>query len=349
MVEMSDEVIVAEGLRKRFKHTEALRGLDLSVPAGTVCGLLGPNGAGKTTAVRILATLTRPDSGRARVAGYDVVRDAASVRGLIGLAGQHAAVDEKLSGRDNLRMFGRLYHLPGRLARKRADELLDQFSLAGAADRVVKGYSGGMRRKLDLAASLIVAPPVLFMDEPTTGLDPRSRADIWAGISELARTGTTVLLTTQYMDEADQLAAQIAVVDAGRVIASGTPGQLKAAIGGALTVVVADAAALGTAASLLQRMTGADPVTEPGHRQVSVAVASDAVTLAGVAVQLSQAGVEAEDIALRRPTLDDVFLRLTGSSLDDAGSPGHGSSPGDDASPGDDGYTARAETAGTAA
>jgi ABC-2 type transport system ATP-binding protein len=208
---------------------------------------------------------------------------------------------------------------------------------------VVKGYSGGMRRKLDLAASLIVAPPVLFMDEPTTGLDPRSRADIWAGISELARGGTTVLLTTQYMDEADHLAAQIAVVDAGRVIASGTPGQLKAAIGGALTVVVADGATLGAAASLLQRMTGGDPVTDPDHRQVSVAVATDAVTLAAVAVELSQAGVEAEDVALRRPTLDDVFLRLTGSSLDAAGSPGHGDSPGDG------GYAAQAETAGTAA
>jgi ABC-2 type transport system ATP-binding protein len=337
MMKMSDEVIVAEGLRKRFRHTEALRGLDLSVPTGTVCGLLGPNGAGKTTAVRILATLTRPDSGRAWVAGYDVVREAARVRGLIGLAGQHAAVDEKLSGRDNLCMFGRLYHLPGRLARQRGDELLNQFSLAGAADRVVKGYSGGMRRKLDLAASLIVAPPVLFMDEPTTGLDPRSRADIWAGISELARTGTTVLLTTQYMDEADQLAAQIAVVDAGRVIASGSPGQLKAAIGAALTVVVTDGAALGTAASLLQRMTGADPVTDPDRRQVSVAVADDAVTLAGVAVELSQAGVGAEDVSLRRPTLDDVFLRLTGSSSGDVGSPGDGD------------CAAQAETAGTAA
>jgi len=337
MTEMSDEVIVAEGLRKRFRHTEALRGLDLSVPTGTVCGLLGPNGAGKTTAVRILATLTRPDSGRARVAGHDVVRDAARVRGLIGLAGQHAAVDEKLSGRDNLRMFGRLYHLRGRLARRRADELLDQFSLTEAADRVVKGYSGGMRRKLDLAASLIVAPPVLFMDEPTTGLDPRSRADIWAGIGALARGGTTVLLTTQYMDEADQLAAQIAVVDAGRVIASGTPGQLKAAIGGSLTVVVADGAALRAAASLLQRMTGADPVTDQYHRQVSVAVASDAVTLAGVAVELSRAGVEAEDVALRRPTLDDVFLRLTGSSSGDGGSSADGN------------YATQAETAGTAA
>jgi ABC-2 type transport system ATP-binding protein len=335
MAKMGDAVIVAEGLRKRFKHTEALRGLDLTVPAGTVCGLLGPNGAGKTTAVRILATLTRPDSGQARIAGHDVVRDAARVRTLIGLAGQHAAVDEKLSGRDNLRMFGRLYHLPGRLARQRADELLDQFSLAVAADRVVKGYSGGMRRKLDLAASLIIAPPVLFMDEPTTGLDPRSRADIWAGIGELARAGTTVLLTTQYMDEADRLAAQIAVVDAGRVIASGTPGQLKAAIGGSLTVVVADGSALGTAANVLQRLTGTGPVTDPDHRQVSVAVTGDAVTLAGVAVELSHAGVQAEDVALRRPTLDDVFLRLTGSSLDD-GAPGGR-------------YTAPAETAGSAA
>jgi ABC-2 type transport system ATP-binding protein len=333
---MDDAVIVAEGLHKRFKHTEALRGLDLSVAAGTVCGLLGPNGAGKTTAVRILATLTRPDSGRARIAGHDVVRDAARVRSLIGLAGQHAAVDEKLSGRDNLRMFGRLYHLPGRLARQRADELLDQFSLAGAADRVVKGYSGGMRRKLDLAASLIIAPPVLFMDEPTTGLDPRSRADIWAGISELARAGTTVLLTTQYMDEADRLAVQIAVVDAGRVIASGTPGELKAATGGSLIVVVADGAALGTAANVLQRLTGAGPVTDPDHRQVSVAVTGDAVTLAGVAVELSHAGVQAEDVALRRPTLDDVFLRLTGSSLDDGGTPARS-------------YAAQAETAGSAA
>src|SRR6204780_391643 len=274
MAKTSAGVVVADGLRKRFKHTEALRGLDLTVAAGTVCGLLGPNGAGKTTAGRILATPTRPGSARARVAGYDVVRDAARVRGLIVLAGQHAAVDEKLSGRDNLRLFGRLYHLPGRLARRRADELLDQFSLAEAAARVVKGYSGGMRRKLDLAASLIVAPPVLFMDEPTTGLDPRSRADIWAGISELARGGTTVLLTTQYMDEADQLAAQIAVVDVGRVIAAGTLGQLKAAIGGALTVVGADGAALGTAPGLPQRMTGADPVAAPDRRLFCVPVSS---------------------------------------------------------------------------
>jgi ABC-2 type transport system ATP-binding protein len=313
---MTDDgaVIVAEGLRKRFKRTHALQGLDLSVPAGTVCGLLGPNGAGKTTAVRILATLSAPDSGRARVAGYDVVADAAQVRARIGLAGQHAAVDDKLSGRDNLRMFGRLYHLPGRLVRRRADELLDQFSLAGAADRVVKGYSGGMRRKLDLAASLIVAPPVLFMDEPTTGLDPRSRADIWAGISGLAAAGTTVLLTTQYMDEADHLAGRIAVVDSGRVIASGTPAELKAAIGGRLTVVVREAGGLAAAAAVLGRMTGGEPVTDPEHRQVSVAVTGDAVTLADVAVELSRTGVAAEDVALRHPTLDDVFLRLTGEA-----------------------------------
>jgi ABC-2 type transport system ATP-binding protein len=312
-----DDLIVAEGLYKRFKRTEALRGIDLSVAAGTVCGLLGPNGAGKTTTVRILATLTRPDAGRARVAGHDVVTDPARVRALIGLAGQHAAVDEKLSGRDNLRMFGRLYHLPGRLARRRADELLAQFSLGEAADRVVKGYSGGMRRKLDLAASLIVAPPVLFMDEPTTGLDPRSRADIWRGIAELAEAGTTVLLTTQYMDEADRLAAQIAVVDAGRVIASGTPRELKSAIGATLTVVVGDAAELGPAASLLARMTAARPLTDPEHRLVTVPVTDDAVTLAGVAVQLSQAGVDAQDVTLRQPTLDDVFLRLTGRTTED--------------------------------
>src|ERR1700689_227710 len=244
MAKTSDGVVVAEGLRKRFKHTEALRGLDLTVAAGTVCGLLGPNGAGKTTAVRILATLTRPDSGRARVAGYDVVRDAARVRGLIGLAGQHAAVDEKLSGRDNLRLFGRLYHLPGRLARRRADELLDQFSLAGAADRVVKGYSGGMRRKLDLIASLIVAPPVLFLDEPTTGLDPRSRAEIWAAVRALAADGTTVLLTTQYLEEADRIADQIVIIDAGLVTAHGSPDELKDSLGSRVDVVLADAAGL---------------------------------------------------------------------------------------------------------
>jgi ABC-2 type transport system ATP-binding protein len=319
------DAILAEGVRKRFEHTEALRGLDLRVPAGTVCGLLGPNGAGKTTAVRILATLTRPDHGMAQVAGLDVVRDAERVRGLIGLAGQHAAVDEKLSGLDNLYVFGRLYHLPGRVARRRAAELLEQFGLAESADRVVKGYSGGMRRKLDLAASLIVAPRVLFMDEPTTGLDPRSRADIWAGIGELAAAGTTVLLTTQYLDEADHLAAEIAVMDTGRVIASGTPDELKAAVGGSLTVVVKDTAALGTAAAVVARMTGADPVRDQSNREVSAPVRGTAVTLADLALALRDAGVDAEDIALRLPTLDDVFLRLTGRASDEpAERPGTG-------------------------
>jgi len=315
----AEDVIIAEGVRKRFKRAEALRGLDLRVPAATVCGLLGPNGAGKTTAVRILATLTKPDHGTASVAGFDVVRDADRVRRVIGLAGQHAAVDEKLSGRDNLYLFGRLYHLSRPVARQRAAELADQFGLVEAADRVVKGYSGGMRRKLDLAASLIVAPSVLFMDEPTTGLDPRSRADIWAGIRELAAAGTTVLLTTQYLDEADHLATRIAVMDQGLVIASGTPDDLKAAIGGSLTVVVKDAAVLGAAASLVARMTGAKPVADQDGLQVSAPVHGTTVTLADLALALRDAGIEAEDIALRLPTLDDVFLRLTGRSADEAG------------------------------
>ena len=209
----NEMAVWAEGLRKRFGRTEALRGVDLEVPRGTVCGLLGPNGAGKTTAVRVLATLTRPDAGQARVAGYDVVREAAKVRFRVGLAGQHASMDDRLSGRENLRMFGRLYHLPERAARTRADELLERFGLTDAGNRLVKTYSGGMRRRIDLIASLIIAPPVLFLDEPTTGLDPRSRGEIWDAIRALVAEGTTVLLTTQYLDEADQLAGSIAVVD----------------------------------------------------------------------------------------------------------------------------------------
>jgi ABC-2 type transport system ATP-binding protein len=227
---MAGDVVEVRGVHKRYGEVRALRGVDLAVPAGSVCGLLGPNGAGKTTVVRILATLTRPDAGTATVAGYDVVRQPDEVRYRIGLAGQHAAVDEKLTGRDNLRMFGRLYHLPHRVARQRADELLEQFDLTGAARRVVRTYSGGMRRRLDIAASLIVAPAVLFLDEPTTGLDPRSRGDVWRSIRDLVAGGTTVLLTTQYLDEADQLADRIAVLDAGKVIAAGTPAQLKASV-----------------------------------------------------------------------------------------------------------------------
>jgi ABC-2 type transport system ATP-binding protein len=304
-------IVLTRGLYKRFGKVEALRGLDLSVAQGTVCGVLGPNGAGKTTALRVLATLSRPDAGRAWVAGYDVVRDPERVRYRIGLAGQHAAVDEKLSGRDNLRIFGRLYHLSERVSRQRADELLDRFGLADAGDRLAGTYSGGMRRRLDLVASLIVAPPVLFLDEPTTGLDPVSRNQIWGTIRDLVRDGTTVLLTTQYLDEADQLADRIAVIDRGRVVASGSPDELKSTIGNRLDVVVRDVAALPAAAEALRRVAGTEPATVPEQRRASVAIGSGSLALAEVVRELDRAGVPAEDVALRRPTLDEVFLRLT--------------------------------------
>jgi ABC-2 type transport system ATP-binding protein len=312
-----EAIVLAEGLRKRFGKTKALRGLDLRVAPGTVCGVLGPNGAGKTTALRIFATLLKPDGGRARVAGYDVVRDPGQVRSRIGLAGQHAAVDEKLSGRDNLRMFGRLYHLSDRTARQRADELLERFGLSEAGSRLAETYSGGMRRRLDLIASLIVAPPVLFLDEPSAGLDPVSRADIWASVRALVADGTSVLLTTQYLDEADQLAGHIAVIDHGRVIASGTPDQLKAAIGDRLDVVVRDEADLPGAAAVLDRLAGTaghGATVEPGERRASAAVSGGTLVLTEVVRELDWAGVSAEDVALRRPTLDEVFLRLTGAS-----------------------------------
>ncbi len=310
----NEPAVWAEGLRKRFGTTEALRGVDLEVPRGTVCGLLGPNGAGKTTAVRVLATLTRPDAGQARVAGHDVVREPDKVRFRVGLAGQHASMDDRLSGRENLRMFGRLYHLPERVARARADELLERFGLAHAGNRLVKTYSGGMRRRIDLIASLIIAPPVLFLDEPTTGLDPRSRGEIWEAIRGLVAEGTTVLLTTQYLDEADQLAGSIAVVDTGRVIASGSPDELKATIGNRLDVVVHDAATLTSAAAVLARATGAEPVTDQAERLVSVPVSRGAASLTEIVRELDRSGVVVEDVALRRPTLDEVFLRLTGQN-----------------------------------
>ncbi|MEU6727792.1 ATP-binding cassette domain-containing protein [Nonomuraea wenchangensis] len=307
---MPDPIVVAEGLHKSFGDTQALRGLDLNVPQGTVCGVLGPNGAGKTTAVRILATLTEPDAGHARIAGHDVVREASKVRERIGLAGQYAAVDDKLTGRGNLRMFGRLSHLSRREAHRRADELLDRFGLADAADRQVAGYSGGMRRRLDLITCLILRPEVLFLDEPTTGLDPRSRGEIWDSIRELVADGTTVLLTTQYLDEADQLADDIAVVDHGRVIATGTPDELKATIGDRLDVTLESPAALPAAMTVLNALTGADPTATDADR-LSVALLGGRLRLADVVRELDRAGVAAADVSLRRPTLDEVFLRLT--------------------------------------
>ncbi|MGP4102855.1 ATP-binding cassette domain-containing protein [Nonomuraea sp. KM90] len=307
---MAEPIVVAEGLHKSFGGTHALRGLDLSVPRGTVCGVLGPNGAGKTTAVRILATLSDPDAGHARIAGYDVVREAGEVRARIGLAGQYAAVDEKLTGRGNLRMFGRLSHLTRREAHRRADELLERFGLMDAADRQVAGYSGGMRRRLDLITCLIQRPEVLFLDEPTTGLDPRSRGEIWDSIRELVADGTTVLLTTQYLDEADRLADDIAVIDHGQVIATGTPDELKATIGDRLDVTLEDPAAMPEAATVLNALTGTEPTTT-GADRLGVALPATGLQLADIVRELDRAGVAAADVSLRRPTLDEVFLRLT--------------------------------------
>ncbi|MFI6090489.1 ATP-binding cassette domain-containing protein [Streptomyces sp. NPDC051218] len=308
---MPGPIVVAEGLHKSFGDTHALRGLDLSVPRGAVYGVLGPNGAGKTTAVRILSTLSDPDAGHARIAGYDVVREAGKVRTRIGLAGQHAAVDEKLTGRTNLRMFGRLSHLSRPEARHRADELLERFGLMEAADRQVTGYSGGMRRRLDLITSLILRPEVLFLDEPTTGLDPRSRGEIWANVRELVADGTTVLLTTQYLDEADQLADDIAVVDHGRVIATGTPDELKATIGDHIDVELEDSSDLLPAAAVLKALAaGTDPTTT-GTDRLSVALPGGALRLYDIVRELDHAGIAAADVRLRRPTLDEVFLRLT--------------------------------------
>jgi ABC-2 type transport system ATP-binding protein len=304
----------AQGLRKHYGDVEALAGVDLAVPKGGVCGLLGPNGAGKTTAVRILTTLARFEAGQATVAGADVRREPALVRARMGLVGQSTAVDEVLSGRQNLTLFGRLYHLDPRAARRRADDLLDQFALANTGDKPVRRYSGGMRRRLDLAASLILAPPVLFLDEPTTGLDPRGRNEVWQSIRELVAGGTSVLLTTQYLEEADQLADQISVIDEGRVIAAGTPAELKSRIGGErIDVVVHDGTQLAAAADILARVTAAE-VERDTHKRLVSAAALDPMTALTEAVRaLAEADIAAEDIALRRPTLDEVFLHLTGA------------------------------------
>ncbi|HEX5201947.1 ATP-binding cassette domain-containing protein [Paractinoplanes rhizophilus] len=303
-------MIFAEGLTRRFGSTTALDGFDLEVPAGTIHGLLGPNGAGKTTAVRILTTLLRPDSGRAEVAGHDVVRRSDRVRARIGLVGQQAAVDEQLSGRQNLEMFGRLHHLGRERARRRAAELLDRFDLTDAADRSAGKYSGGMRRRLDLATGLITDPAVLFLDEPTTGLDPRARNEVWRTIRALAADGTTVLLTTQYLEEADQLADALAVIDHGRVVAAGTSDELKGRLGDDhLDVVVRDPARLDQLVMILQKI--GEPRTDPDRRLVSVPVRDRVAALTTVAHQIKEQGIEAEDIGVRRPTLDEVFLSLT--------------------------------------
>jgi len=305
--------VVAEGLRKRYGATRALDGFDLTVPAGTVYGLLGPNGAGKTTAIRILSTLLRFDAGRARVAGYDVVRQADLVRAAIGLTGQYAAVDEVLSGRQNLVLFGRLHHLPARTARRRADELLEQFGLVDAAGKSAGQYSGGMRRRLDLAASLVMTPRVLFLDEPTTGLDPRSRNGVWAAVRGLVAAGTTVLLTTQYLEEADQLADRILVVDAGRVVAEGTSAELKARIGvDRLEVVIRDAADLASAAAIVDRVAVEPVAVDTEIRQLSAPVADRVAALTEVMRALRDAGIVVADVGLRGPTLDEAFLHLTG-------------------------------------
>ncbi|MEU0687437.1 ATP-binding cassette domain-containing protein [Streptomyces uncialis] len=310
---MSTYAVHAEGLQKRYGEKNALDGFDLTVRRGTVHGLLGPNGAGKTTAVRILSTLITLDGGRATVAGVDVAKDPRAVRTRIGLTGQYAAVDEVLTGRQNLEMFGRLFHLGGAGARRRATELLEQFDLVEAGDRGVGKYSGGMRRRLDLAASMILAPDVLFLDEPTTGLDPRSRGEVWESVRELVAGGTTVLLTTQYLEEADKLASRITVIDRGRSIADDTPDGLKNTVGGdRIEVVVAERADIPRAVRVVAKVSEGEPETEDSERRVHAPVTDRVAALTEVARTLQDEGVQVEDIGLRRPSLDDVFLRLTG-------------------------------------
>ncbi|MFI1025170.1 ATP-binding cassette domain-containing protein [Streptomyces olivaceus] len=310
----------AEGLVKRYGGKHALDGFDLAVREGTVHGLLGPNGAGKTTAVRILSTLIRPDGGQAEVAGLDVTRQAREVRARIGLTGQYAAVDEVLTGRQNLEMFGRLFHLGGRRARSRAVELLARFDLTDAGDRGVGKYSGGMRRRLDLAASMILAPSVLFLDEPTTGLDPRSRGEVWDSVRALVASGTTVLLTTQYLEEADKLASRITVLDQGRAIADDTPGGLKNLVGGdRIEVVAAERAGIPRAVEAVARVCDGAPEVDEEALRVHAPVTDRVRALTEVARALQDGGVAVEDIGLRRPSLDDVFLRLTGHGTEATG------------------------------
>ncbi|MGY1621961.1 ATP-binding cassette domain-containing protein [Geodermatophilus sp. SYSU D00965] len=338
---MSDAIVV-EGLVKRFGATTALDGVDFTVAEGAVLGLLGPNGAGKTTVVRILATLLRADAGRAEVVGLDVAREADAVRSSIGLTGQYAAVDEYLTGFENLEMVGRLYRLGRREARARAGELLERFDLTGAADRPAKTYSGGMRRRLDIAASLIARPRVLFLDEPTTGLDPRSRLSMWEFIADLAGGGTTILLTTQYLEEADRLADRMVVIDRGRVIARGTADELKAQVGGQrLELTVGDAGDLKEAVGRLRVLAVDEPRLDESTRRLSLPVSGGTDDLATALGLLRGSGIEVLDVGLRRPDLDDVFLTLTGHAAEDGAAEDDGTGTGADRAPARSGGGAR--------
>ncbi len=313
-----DATIHVEGITKRFGDVEALRGVDLKVQPGTVFGLLGPNGAGKTTMVRILTTLLQPNDGRATVAGYDVVRDAEALRHVIGLAGQYAAIDENLTGQENLEMVGRLYHLTREEASRRSEAVLERFELTDAAHRIAKTYSGGMRRRLDLGASLVGRPQVLFLDEPTTGLDPRSRLEMWDIIRELVRDGTTLLLTTQYMDEADRLADSIAVIDSGQVIAEGTADDLKMRVGGeVLAIRVADRTQIGAAAGAVLGLGPGGGNVDNERGEITLPVGDDGTGILTEAIRrLDAEKIALADVALRRPSLDDVFLSLTGHAAE---------------------------------
>ncbi|WP_104116519.1 ATP-binding cassette domain-containing protein [Arthrobacter sp. B1805] len=325
-------IIEAQGLKKTYSSKSgpvpALDGMDLSVPQGTVKALLGPNGAGKTTVVKILTTLIQPTAGTAHIDGIDVVRDPKAARRIIGVSGQYSAVDENLTGFENLDMVGRLYHLGARESRRRAQELIDQFELTEAGNRPVKGFSGGMRRRIDLAGALVINPKILFLDEPTTGLDPRSRLSLWGIIKELVRDGTTLLLTTQYLEEADQLSDDITVIDGGRAIAEGTADQLKAQIGGHRVVVsLVDAADAASAREILGRHGSGDPVVGGDGRSIEVTVNEGPRALQYILSELGERGIELHDAGMRRPSLDDVFLQLTGHRAEDTEEASHQKEP----------------------